>query len=164
MCGGSSADACALAPLVHANRFWLEDQLRAVLSFRDNYDVPVWIDQWGVRANAAGGHEAHEKYLFDIIDVFRRERLHWTYWIWRRTSKPPDWTCEGFAVICQTVDGSYYIQERLLSHLSSAIASDDKEAYFEIDHDRMNDRVEIGAKPQHKLSPFLYSMLSLIHI
>lgn len=158
VCGGSSADACALAPLVHANRFWLEDQLRAVLSFRDNNDVPVWIDQWGVRANAAGGHEAHEKYLFDIVDVFRRERLHWTYWIWRRTSKPPDWTCEGFAVICQTVDGSYYIQERLLSHLSSAIASKDKEAYVEIDHNRMNDRVEIGAKPKHKLSPFLYSM------
>ena len=159
VCGGSEASACAGAPRVHANRFWMEDQLRNVLSFRDSFDVPVWIDQWGVRADAVGGAEAQDAYLSDILSIFERERLHWTYWIWRRISKPPDWTCGGFAVICQSEQGNYFIQERLLNHLSRAVGSStSNKERPKSRHTRNSIQVDVGAQPHHKLSPFLHSI------
>ena len=81
-CGGDDSSACTRAPLVRVDRCWLEDQLRNALHFRDAHNVPIWIDQWGVRADAVGGADAQGTFLSDVLDVFQRERLHWTYWMY----------------------------------------------------------------------------------
>ena len=77
--------------------------------------------QWGVHADAIGGAPAVDRYLEDALQVFQRFELHWTYWIWRRVYKWPDWTCAGFAVSCQTQTGVHYYNELLLKRLSLAI-------------------------------------------
>ena len=175
ICGGVDAFACATAPLVRVDRSWLEDQLRAVLRFREVHSVPIWIDQWGVRADAVGGLAAHDAYLADILDVLAWEKLHWTYWIWRRTSSPPDWTCDGFAVACQSAHGSYFLNDQLLEKLSNALAwvpSPSIPMQPRLNSSRftstvlyMRDatkprivRVEVGATPQHRISPDLNAM------
>ena len=165
-CGGIDGIACNQAPPVRADRSWLVDQLRSILDFRDRHKVPVWIDQWGVRADAIGGVASQQQYLSDILDVLNEAKLHWTYWIWRRTSKPPDWTCDGFAVACQQENGNYYLNELLLHHLSRAIASQndhDTNKPGEIVHaapreQSFSSTVVVGANQGHKLPRELYSM------
>mmetsp|Transcript_17457 Transcript_17457/g.37725 ORF Transcript_17457/g.37725 Transcript_17457/m.37725 type:complete len:110 (+) Transcript_17457:1072-1401(+) len=103
------------------NASWLEDQLRTVLAFRARFGVPCWIDQWGVLESAAGGSESVEAYLHDVMELFQRQSLHWTLWIWRRTS---DWNCQsGHALMCQRADGGYQVSEPLLYHLGEYITS-----------------------------------------
>lgn len=126
MCGDGVDVNCSTAPLVRVDKQWLEGQLRAALTFREEHAVPLWIDQWGVRADAVGGVIAHQEYLRDILDVFAERRLHWTYWIWRRTYRPPDWTCDGYAIVCETPTGNYSLRQELLSHLSRAMAPPDQ--------------------------------------
>lgn len=167
VCGGVDAHACASAPLVWVDQLWLQDQLRTVLQFRDHANVPVWLDQWGVRADAVGGNSSHEAYLRDALDLFHRERLHWTYWIWRRTFQPPSWTCDGFAVACQSSHGSYFINEQLLHHLGIAVAKagaplgEQKNAPSNYTPHTLTQtsHVDIGASPLSRLSPDLYAAM-----
>lgn len=44
VCGGSDPSTCARAPRVNVDKSWLEEQLRAVLAFRERFQKPVWID------------------------------------------------------------------------------------------------------------------------
>ena len=118
-----AAAACDAAPLVRMDKSWLREQLRSVLAFRAAHAAPVWIDQWGVHEDAVGGAPTRAAYLAELLELFRSERLHWTYWVWRRVHNPPGWTCDGFPVLCETAQGTYEINELLLHELRQGMAS-----------------------------------------
>ena len=48
----------------------VQDELAVAADFRDAYDVPLWIDQWGVMNDAAGGAAAQAAYLDDVTALF----------------------------------------------------------------------------------------------
>ena len=77
---------------------------------------------------------------------------------WRRTSKPPDWTCDGFAVACQMSTGNYFLNERLLSQLTRAIAQPVSPAGTGGREIRCSAHVAVGAQPEHIIGPMLHSM------
>ena len=58
-----------------------------ISDFASNYSVPVWIDQWGLRASAVGGDATQNQYMTDILAEFAERKFHWTYWCAKRT--PP---------------------------------------------------------------------------
>jgi hypothetical protein len=58
-----------------------------ISDFASNYSVPVWIDQWGLRASAVGGDATQNQYMTDILAEFTERKFHWTYWCAKRT--PP---------------------------------------------------------------------------
>jgi len=124
VCGGSGAADCAKASPVYVNKSWLVSELQGVLDFRDKFQVPVWIDQWGVHSDSGSGNpdfkEQQEQYLSDILDVFEWNGLLWTDWIWRR---PLPWKCgSGYSVICQEVNGTYSINQLALNSLKKYLA------------------------------------------
>ena len=70
---------------------WLSGQLDTVTSFSRQYNVPVYIDQWGVHADSGGGDDVRKQYLDDILDLFESAAVHWAYWDWRQgTGQPGD--------------------------------------------------------------------------
>ena len=50
---------------------------------RAKYDVPVWVDQWGLDAGASDGDASRAAYLDDLLALLGDGGVHWTYWIWR---------------------------------------------------------------------------------
>jgi hypothetical protein len=59
-----------------------------ISDFASNYSVPVWIDQWGLRASAVGGDATQNQYMTDILAEFTERKFHWTYWCAKRTPPP----------------------------------------------------------------------------
>lgn len=64
----------------------LTDLLRPALEFRQRHLVPVFINQVGVRSRVPGALD----YTRDVLELFDRERIGWTWWTWRTSHKSPD--------------------------------------------------------------------------
>ena len=79
-CGGSCDGGGGTVTL---GRAWLATLLQPVLDFRAKYDVPVWVDQWGLDAGASDGDASRAAYLDDVLALLGDGGVHWTYWIWR---------------------------------------------------------------------------------
>ena len=119
VCGVSEGTkGCDSAPMVRVDRSWLADELRPILDFRARHGVPVWVDQFGVRQTNAGGDAAQQAYITGLLSLLQRERLHWTYWIWRRVYAPR-WGCYGYAVQCQEADGTYHVNRLVQAALAT---------------------------------------------
>ena len=103
---------------VRVNRSWLGEELDMLSSFSQTHNVPVWIDQWGMRAEDAGGDAAQGQYMTDVLAEFTERKFHWTYWIWRRTQS---WGEGGFAIERQAQDGSYSLFQLCLDYLKTVI-------------------------------------------
>ena len=58
----------------------IAEYLQQPLAFRDQFQVPVWADQFGASRDAI----EYLAYTSDIIAFFESESLHWTYWNWRQ--------------------------------------------------------------------------------
>ena len=86
-----------------------------ISKFSNSNSVPVWIDQWGLRASAVGGEAVQDQYMTDILAEFTDLKFHWTYWIWRRTKS---WGETGYPIERQAEDGSYSLFELALKHIS----------------------------------------------
>ena len=69
-CGGSCDGGGGTVTL---GRAWLASLLQPVLDFRAKYDVPVWVDQWGLDAGASDGDASRAAYL-DVARAPRRRR------------------------------------------------------------------------------------------
>jgi len=69
---------------VTLNKAWLSQQLDVATLFGRKYDVPIYLDQWGVHADSGGGNDAQKQYLADILDLFDAAAVHWAYWDWRQ--------------------------------------------------------------------------------
>jgi len=103
---------------VTVDRAWIAAELETISNFSRDHDVPVWIDQWGLREEDPGGAAVQSQYLQDVLAEFKARKFHWTYWIWRRTSS---WGEGGYAIERQSVDGSYSLFELCLKHLRAAL-------------------------------------------
>uniref|UniRef100_A0A7S2I188 Uncharacterized protein n=1 Tax=Haptolina brevifila TaxID=156173 RepID=A0A7S2I188_9EUKA len=94
-------------------------KLSMISNFSTSLRVPVWLDQFGVRGDDAGGAAAQATYLHELLQLFAEARFHWSYWIWRR---PMAWPCpDGFAVECQLTNGTYALQQLKLDGLAKWI-------------------------------------------
>ena len=66
-------------------------------------------------------------YLDDALELFEGERLHWTLWIWRRPwggANHTEWTCRGFAVVCQPSEGAAYtLHEPVLASVAPYVGA-----------------------------------------
>lgn len=69
-------------PSGQVNPQLIEHYYDVPLQFREKYDVPVWVDQWG----ASRLSEGYVEYTRDVVDFLERKQLHWTYWNWRQYS------------------------------------------------------------------------------
>ena len=49
-CGGVNS-----TKKIKVDRAWIAQELAVISDFSTRHDVPVWIDQWGLRASAVGG-------------------------------------------------------------------------------------------------------------
>ena len=120
-------DDCEAAPTVRVDKVWLAAELRSVLEFRARQNVPVYIDQFGVHADAPGAPASVSRYLADALELFEGERLHWTLWIWRRPwggANHTEWTCNGFAVVCQPSEGAAYtLHEPVLASVAPYVGA-----------------------------------------
>lgn len=114
-CGGSNS-----TKKVTVDRDWIATELAVVANFSTRYNVPVWIDQWGLQASAVGGDATQIQYMKDILAEFDVHKFHWTYWIWRRTKA---WGEGGYAIERQTDDGSYSVFELALRQIGKYIGS-----------------------------------------
>lgn len=119
-CGGK--DHCD--DVVVLNKDFLDRQLAPAVEFAKEFNVPVWIDQWGVAGGAGGGPEAQSAYLNDVLSLFDDHGLHWSYWIYRRPqgvwsgSSCPD----SYAMYCEMDDGSgYVLRDIIVDHLKKYI-------------------------------------------
>ena len=108
-CGGCSGDAN-----VTLDKASLKTWLEPAVSFGDKYQVPVWIDQWGVFSNAGTSDADRAHYLQDLLALFGDAQLHWAMWIWRRPLCGQD----GFALYCENPDGSFALFETAVSQLA----------------------------------------------
>merc|ERR1711957_448275 len=107
-----------------------DQQLAPAVEFSKQYNVPVWIDQWGVQGRAGGGASAQSAYLDDVLDLFDEHGLHWSYWIYRRTKG--EWSgaaCpDSYALYCDMDDGSGYVKrdiivDNLNKHLPQSVVA-----------------------------------------
>jgi len=94
-CGGESYN-------VTLDRRWLHQLLAPAANFSAQYQVPVWIDQWGLFSTAGTSDADRAAYLADALSLFGAARLHWAMWIWRR----PRCGQDGYALVCERGDGS----------------------------------------------------------
>jgi len=65
-----------------------------ISKFSQKYNVPVWVDQWGLMPNAAGA----SAYITDALDIFETGGHMWTQWIWR---DPFGASCDKLSIVCQ---------------------------------------------------------------
>lgn len=114
-CDVADKIACGGKPLcdknVTLNRAWLAELLQPATDFGRQHDVPVWIDQWGVHADAGTGEADRAAYLADALAVFAGAGVHWSYWIWRsgyHCSEPAGAPQPDYAIYCgPRADGTY---------------------------------------------------------
>ena len=66
-------------PSAEINLDILKTYFTQPLAFREAYDVPVWVDQFGASYEAIG----FEEYTRDIIHYYDSLELHWSYWNFR---------------------------------------------------------------------------------
>ena len=48
---------------VTVDRAWVAQELSVLSNFSSTHDVPVWIDQWGMRASDPGGDAVQDQYV-----------------------------------------------------------------------------------------------------
>lgn len=61
------------------NKEYLIRILQPALNFRDQYNVPVFVNQVGVRSEAPG----QLQYMTDVLDIFYKYKIPFTYWTYR---------------------------------------------------------------------------------
>ncbi len=84
---GQYSQQCPGAPRVRIDKNWVSAQMSFVARFRDANKAPVMIDQWGAqRPGDPGQAKQAEAYTRDVTQAMAEASLHWTYWIWRRTT------------------------------------------------------------------------------
>ena len=105
---------------VTVNRAWLAAQLEVLSGFSAEFDAPVWIDQFGVRASDPGGAVVQAQYLDDVLAEFEEREFHWTYWIWRRTR---DWGVGGYAIERESKDGEHSVFDVALDGLNRVLST-----------------------------------------
>jgi hypothetical protein len=64
---------------VNLNKDYLKQILLPALQFRDNHNVPVFVNQMGVRSRCPNNID----YLTDVCDVFYQFHIPFTYWTYR---------------------------------------------------------------------------------
>lgn len=67
---------------IYLNKDYLSIILQPALAFRDKYNVPVFVNQVGVRSEAPG----HLQYINDVMDIFYQNHIPFTYWTYRTRS------------------------------------------------------------------------------
>ena len=96
------------------DRAWLAQLLEPAVTFQRKYDVPVWIDQWGLYRNAGPADADRARYWRDMLDLLGAHDLHFAVWIWRR----PTCAWEGYPIVCPRDDGSVYVYETAVAELA----------------------------------------------
>ncbi len=69
-------------PSAYVNKETIETYYDIPLQFREKFNVPVWVDQWGASRLSNG----YVEYTKDVVAFLERNQLHWTYWNWRQYS------------------------------------------------------------------------------
>ena len=85
--------------------------------FQKKFNVPLWVDQWGIFGGGVGGGNASiTAYMEDALDLWEQGGFLWTQWIWRA---PYAKNCSTYGLVCQPVTcGSFYPQAHLLKPLN----------------------------------------------
>ena len=61
------------------NRSWLEDDLKPVIEFAEEHEVPVFVGEYGPMRWVPSG----EQYLSDLMSIFEQHGWHYAYYVWR---------------------------------------------------------------------------------
>jgi hypothetical protein len=115
----------------HAKITFNKDFLRILAKpfseFVNKYNVPLWIDQWGIYGNDIGGGNASvTAYMEDALDLWDEGSFLWTQWIWRSPWEPKNqYNCSSYSLVCQPVTcGPYYPQVHLLKPLNKYLGGE----------------------------------------
>jgi hypothetical protein len=61
------------------DKSYLENMLKHGVDFRSDHDVPIFINQVGIRS----GVPDSKTYIADVLDLFKSYDIGWTYWTYR---------------------------------------------------------------------------------
>ena len=104
------------------NKTFLAGLLSCATSFRSTYNVPVWINQVGIRTATPGSSQ----YIQDTLDLFRSDNLGFAWWTYRVQYKSSgmrtgDFGSGDLGVYYQNSDNSWHLQSSLLNLLKTFI-------------------------------------------
>ena len=100
-----------------------------IFDFKRDFNVPLWIDQWGIAGSVRGGNASTQAYMEDALSLWEEGDFLWSQWIW---ISPNTANCSGYSLVC-TVDNSadsdgcgsmWYPQVNLLKPLSKYLGGD----------------------------------------
>lgn len=61
-----------------------------ISSIRDEYNVPVYVNQWGVERQVPENHGRLD-YFRDLVSLFTEYGIHSSYWIWKYDGSDYSW-------------------------------------------------------------------------
>ena len=106
------------------NKDFLSLLVKPLVNFQQKFNVPVWVDQWGIfgGGSVGGGNKSVTAYMNDVLELWDDRNLMWTQWIWR---SPYAKNCTTYSLVCQPVSCSaYYPQKNLLRPLNKYLGGD----------------------------------------
>lgn len=71
---------------VQNDKVYLENMLKHGVDFREKYNVPIFINQVGIRSGVADA----KRYITDTLDLFRKYQIGFTYWTYRQRGDEND--------------------------------------------------------------------------
>jgi hypothetical protein len=115
---GSKKDSCnypGRGQVVFMNKTWLGGLLSCATSFREANNVPVFIDQIGLRSETP--HSII--YVRNVLDLFQEDELGFTYWTYRQPYTHGSLLDGGAGVLWQDATGVYHTKTLWLSVITS---------------------------------------------
>jgi hypothetical protein len=105
------------------NKDFLRILAKPLSEFKSKFNVPLWVDQWGIYGGGVGGGDASiTAYMEDALDLWDQGSFLWTQWIWR---SPYAKNCSSYSLVCQPVTcGPFYPQVHLLKPLNKYLGGD----------------------------------------
>lgn len=117
VCPGGNASA-----EITFDKSFLSILARQLLDFKTKFNVPVWVDQWGIVGSVGGGNASVSAYMTDALDLWDQGAFLWTQWIWRNYFGPD---CSDYGIICQPVAcGPFFPQASIAKPLSKYLGGD----------------------------------------
>lgn len=95
------------------NKDFLQKLAEPFSLFKKKYNVPLWVDQWGIYGGGeriGGGNASITAYMEDALDLWDQGDFLWTQWIWRAAYGT---NCSSYSLVCQLdgdTCGPYYPQ------------------------------------------------------
>jgi hypothetical protein len=115
---GNASDSCnyvGRGQTVFMGPAFLNTLLECATNFRDAHQVPVFVDQIGIR----GATPASLHYVRDVLELFKLNNLGFNYWTYRQPYAKDSLLDGGAGILWQDDAGVYHTKALWLSIISS---------------------------------------------